>query len=184
MNTESFASRAATGLIAGLLNLARGMEPGLRQPGITRCCHRRRHLPTPGSLAADRRQAWRRAHGTAGYVAVYTQPLLIALFWENHNPRLELDSVAYPYASPDGFVTLQSSGSSDVIAAAEGVDLMRASAEKPDSPGSGCDADDFAGFTVGHIAVPQRGGCDFAQKVYLAGQSRHRGPAPNSSCER
>ena len=108
----------------------------------------------------------------------------VAFFWENHNPRLELDSVAYPYASPDGFVTLQSSGSSDVIAAAEGVDLMRASAEKPDSPGSGCDADDFAGFTVGHIAVLQRGGCDFAQKVYLAGQSRHRGPAPNSSCER
>lgn len=61
---------------------------------------------------------------------------------------------------PDSdFQTLQYSGSGDVAAAASPVDPGATGA------GSGCEADDFAGFTKGHIALIQRGGCFFSVKT-------------------
>ncbi|MFI0482884.1 M20/M25/M40 family metallo-hydrolase [Actinomadura sp. 9N215] len=57
------------------------------------------------------------------------------------------------------YQTLQYSGSGDVTAAASPVDPGATGA------GSGCEADDFAGFPKGRIALVQRGGCFFSVKA-------------------
>lgn len=57
------------------------------------------------------------------------------------------------------FATLQYSGAGDVTAAASPVDPGATGV------GSGCEADDFAGFPAGHIALIQRGGCFFSLKT-------------------
>jgi Zn-dependent M28 family amino/carboxypeptidase len=54
------------------------------------------------------------------------------------------------------------SGSGDVTAPVEGVDLSLAN---PAGSTSGCEASDFAGFEAGKIALIQRGACAFGQKV-------------------
>jgi Zn-dependent M28 family amino/carboxypeptidase len=54
---------------------------------------------------------------------------------------------------------MQYSGSGDVTAAATPVDTDATGV------GSGCEADDFAGFPAGHIALIQRGGCFFSLKT-------------------
>ncbi|MFC4015249.1 M20/M25/M40 family metallo-hydrolase [Nonomuraea purpurea] len=63
------------------------------------------------------------------------------------------------YVHSTDYRTLDYSGAGDVTAAAVAVD--------PDSAGvgSGCEADDFAGFTTGGIALVQRGGCTFEIKA-------------------
>ncbi|MFG2248233.1 M20/M25/M40 family metallo-hydrolase [Spirillospora sp. NPDC048823] len=57
------------------------------------------------------------------------------------------------------FATMQYSGAGDVTAAATPVDPGATGV------GSGCEADDFAGFPAGHIALIQRGGCFFSLKT-------------------
>ncbi|TDE26704.1 M20/M25/M40 family metallo-hydrolase [Actinomadura sp. 6K520] len=59
----------------------------------------------------------------------------------------------------DDFATMQYSGAGDVTAAATPVDSGATGI------GSGCEADDFAGFPAGNIALIQRGGCTFALKT-------------------
>ena len=54
------------------------------------------------------------------------------------------------------------SGSGDVTAPVEGVDLSLAN---PAGSTSGCEASDFADFEAGKIALIQRGACAFGQKV-------------------
>jgi Zn-dependent M28 family amino/carboxypeptidase len=54
------------------------------------------------------------------------------------------------------------SGSGDVTAPVQGVDLSLAT---PANSTSGCEASDFAGFTAGNIALIQRGACTFGTKV-------------------
>lgn len=63
----------------------------------------------------------------------------------------------YTYDDPAGFFTMAWSGSGNVTALTEGVDTASAD--------SGCEANDFAGFTPGNIAVMKRGACAFALKV-------------------
>ncbi len=60
------------------------------------------------------------------------------------------------------------SGSGDVTATAEGVDLLLPPPADANSSTSGCEAADFAGFTAGNIAVVQRGSCSFAIKAQNA----------------
>lgn len=74
----------------------------------------------------------------------------------------------YPYFDPAGFATMTYSGSRDVTAIAEGVDLMLPPAATANSSTSGCETEDFAGFTSGNIAVIQRGNCSFALKAQNA----------------
>jgi Zn-dependent M28 family amino/carboxypeptidase len=71
----------------------------------------------------------------------------------------------YPYFDVTGFATMTFSGSGDVTGTAEGVDLLLPPAPFPNGSTSGCEADDFAGFTPGNIAIIQRGGCTFALKA-------------------
>jgi Zn-dependent M28 family amino/carboxypeptidase len=66
------------------------------------------------------------------------------------------------YAVEDDFLTMTFSGSGDVTAPAEAVDLALA---PPRASTSGCEARDFAGFTAGNVALVQRGTCTFLQKA-------------------
>ncbi|KAA8885484.1 M28 family peptidase [Nocardia colli] len=62
------------------------------------------------------------------------------------------------------FVTLTYSGSGNVQGTVQAVDLTLPPAPVPSST-SGCEAEDFAGFTAGNIALIQRGTCPFADKA-------------------
>ncbi len=93
-------------------------------------------------------------------------------FFEELEPAI-LDQVApvptsYPYFDGAGFATMSYSGSGDVTAATQGVDIIDPTGTDPNTSTSGCEASDFAGFTPGNIAVIQRGSCSFAQKALNA----------------
>jgi Zn-dependent M28 family amino/carboxypeptidase len=93
-------------------------------------------------------------------------------FFEEIEPA-ELEQVApvptvYPYFDDAGFATMEYSGSGDVTAIAEGVDLILPPADVANTSTSGCETEDFAGFTAGNIAVIQRGTCDFVVKAMNA----------------
>ena len=106
----------------------------------------------------------------AGY-DVTIQPFTFP-FFEEQEPAV-LEQIAptptiYPYLDDAGFATMEYSGSGDVTAIAEGVDLILPPAPDADTSTSGCEAADFAGFTSGNIAVIQRGTCSFALKAQNA----------------
>jgi hypothetical protein len=63
------------------------------------------------------------------------------------------------YTPNTDFAAFEYSGSGDVTAEAKAVDPGATGL------GSGCEADDFAGFPRGDIALVQRGGCTFAIKA-------------------
>jgi Zn-dependent M28 family amino/carboxypeptidase len=72
-------------------------------------------------------------------------------------------SVDYVYGTD--FITADYSGSGDVTAPVQAVDLLL-----PPTGGStsGCEDADFAGFTAGNIALVQRGTCTFGEKAVNA----------------
>ena len=93
-------------------------------------------------------------------------------FFEELEPA-ELEQIApdptvYPYFDVTGFATMEYSGSGDVTAIAEGVDLFLPPADAANTSTSGCEPNDFVGFTPGNIAVIQRGSCDFVVKAMNA----------------
>lgn len=106
----------------------------------------------------------------AGY-NVTIQPADIPFFQEQVPAQLEQiapNPTVYPYFDLAGFATMTYSGSGDVTALAEGVDLLLPPASDANTSTSGCEVTDFAGFTPGNIAVIQRGACTFALKVQNA----------------
>jgi Zn-dependent M28 family amino/carboxypeptidase len=106
----------------------------------------------------------------AGY-EVTVQPFDFPFFQELEPAELEQISpvpTVYPYFDIAGFATMQYSGSGDVTAVAEGVDLILPPAPDANTSTSGCEASDFAGFTSGNIAIIQRGTCSFALKAQNA----------------
>lgn len=106
----------------------------------------------------------------AGY-NVINQPFDYPFFQELEPAELEQidpNSTVYPYFDLTGFATMQYSGSGDVTAIAEGVDLILPPADIANTSTSGCESSDFDGFTPGNIAVIQRGTCTLAQKVQNA----------------
>jgi Zn-dependent M28 family amino/carboxypeptidase len=66
------------------------------------------------------------------------------------------------YVEGEDFATMTFSGSGDITAPTQAVDLALAA---PETSTSGCEAADFAGFTAGNIALIQRGTCTFADKA-------------------
>lgn len=93
-------------------------------------------------------------------------------FFEENSPAI-LEQIAptptvYEYFGLEGFATMTYSGSGDVTAMAEGVDLVLPPAPDPNTSTSGCEASDFSGFTAGNIAVIQRGSCSFGLKAQNA----------------
>ena len=83
-------------------------------------------------------------------------------------PALEQVSPT-PLTYVDGvdYDSMQFSGSADVTAPLSAVDLVVPSPASNTST-SGCEAADFAGFTAGHLALLQRGTCNFVVKLQNA----------------
>jgi Zn-dependent M28 family amino/carboxypeptidase len=120
-----------------------------------------------------------RASGTPGYDAsaeyvadrlrkagykVESQEFMFR-FYEELAPA-ELERVA-PSPKTYETATYQYSGSSDVTAPVQGVDLVLPPTPAPSST-SGCEDADFDGFTAGNIALIQRGTCTFGEKAVNA----------------
>ncbi len=106
----------------------------------------------------------------AGY-NVTIQPFDFPFFQELEPAELQqIDPVPtdYPYFDAAGFATMSYSGSGDVTAVAEGVDIIDPTGQPANTSTSGCEASDFAGFTAGNIAIIQRGSCTFALKAQNA----------------
>ncbi|GGO81648.1 aminopeptidase [Marinobacterium nitratireducens] len=104
---------------------------------------------------------------TAGY-EVTVQPFDFPYFEELQAAELEQLSPApmvYGYFSNDGFATMDYSGSGDVTATAQAVDLQLPPGATANSSTSGCEPEDFDSFTPGNIAVIQRGSCSFVLKA-------------------
>jgi aminopeptidase Y len=59
-------------------------------------------------------------------------------------------------------------GTGDVTASVQGVDLVLPPGADPNSSTSACEVEDFAGFLPGNIALVQRGTCPYVQKAALA----------------
>ncbi len=103
----------------------------------------------------------------AGY-AVTRQPFQFP-FFEQLAPSAFEQVAPTPrvYVEAEDFFTMTYSGSGDVTARLQGVDLVLPPTPTPSST-SGCEAADFAGFTPGNIALMQRGTCTFGQKALNA----------------
>jgi Zn-dependent M28 family amino/carboxypeptidase len=89
-------------------------------------------------------------------------------FQSLETPRLEQVAPAPERYTDDDFRLLHYSGSGDVTAAVQAVDVVMPPGDAPDSSSSGCDRADFDGFARGRIALLQRGVCSFGEKVALA----------------
>ncbi len=114
-----------------------------------------------------------RASGTPGYDASveyvagqlrragYTPRLQRVRYTDSHErappelARVSPDPLTYEYR--DDFVSLRYSGSGEIEAPLEAIDA--------DSETSGCESSDFDDFDAGSIALMQRGGCFFFDKV-------------------
>lgn len=119
-----------------------------------------------------------RASGTPGYDAsaeyvaglaeaagydVTVQEFDFPFFQQLSDPELEqISPDPTTYVAGEDFITMTYSAAGDVTATVEAVDLSLAD---PSASTSGCESADFAGFTLGNIALVQRGACTFAQKA-------------------
>ncbi|MGF1645554.1 MAG: M20/M25/M40 family metallo-hydrolase [Kineosporiaceae bacterium] len=122
-----------------------------------------------------------RASGTPGYQAsvdyivdqllplgydMTIQPFQF-LYFDELTPAefQQVSPEAKDYVGNEDFAIMTYSGSGDVTAPVQGVDLLL-----PPTGGStsGCEAEDFAGFTSGNVALVQRGTCTFLQKAQNA----------------
>jgi Zn-dependent M28 family amino/carboxypeptidase len=129
-----------------------------------------------------------RASGTTGYEESieFIQTQLEAVGYEvtiqpfEFNSFRELSDPVFQQVSPnptdyvqgEDFFTAEYSGSGNVTAPLEAVDLVLPPGAEASTSTSGCEPEDFAGFTDGNIALVQRGTCDFsvkAQNAYDAG---------------
>jgi Zn-dependent M28 family amino/carboxypeptidase len=123
-------------------------------------------------------QERRRASGTPGFDAsvayvsqrlkkagykVTEQEFIFPFYEELAEPSL---SQVSPNATDYETATYQYSGSGDVTAPVEPVDVVVPIGNNPASTSnSGCEESDFDGFTAGNVALMQRGTCDFAVKA-------------------
>ena len=101
----------------------------------------------------------------AGY-EITIQEFLFNSFRELSEP--EFDQVSPDptvYVPGEDFFTAEYSGSGDVTAPLQAVDLVLPPGAAASTSNSGCEADDFLGFTAGNIALVQRGTCDFSVKA-------------------
>ncbi len=122
-----------------------------------------------------------RASGTPGYAGSldYIEGLLEAAGYEVtrqdflFNSFRTLSPSVFERVSPDpetyvegeDFYTAEYSGSGDVTAQLQAVDLVLPPGAVASTSTSGCEPEDFADFQAGNIALVQRGTCDFSVKA-------------------
>ena len=127
-----------------------------------------------------------RASGTTGYdqsvdyvveqlrrkgYKITRQEFDFPFFQELSDPafeRVDPAPTVYPPNTAEGFFTMSYSGSGDATAEIEAVDFILPPAPDANTSTSGCEAEDFAGFTPGRIALIQRGTCTFFLKAQNA----------------
>ena len=105
----------------------------------------------------------------SGY-APTMQEFTLSTFREVSTPAFRQVSprnISFQPNSPEGFITTRFSAAANLTAEVQAVDLIVPM--DPNSPAStsnsGCEPEDFVGFTEGNIALLQRGGCSFDAKV-------------------
>ena len=108
-----------------------------------------------------------RAMTLAGYnVSVQLFPYI---FSENRTPpefqQIAPVAVTYEFNGDNGFATTTYSGSGEVTAIAQPVDVIVPAAADANTSTSGCEESDFSEFTAGNIALVQRGTCSFFLKA-------------------
>ncbi|HET9858623.1 MAG TPA: M20/M25/M40 family metallo-hydrolase [Nocardioidaceae bacterium] len=125
-----------------------------------------------------------RASGTPGYDAsadyvagllevagydVTSQEFEFPFFQELSTPEFErISPDPRPYVHEEEFITMDYSGSGDVTALVQAVDLVLPPGAAANTSTSGCEMADFDGFTAGSVALMQRGTCSFAVKAMNA----------------
>lgn len=97
----------------------------------------------------------------AGYDPI-RQPFTYDQFVEGSTAFEQVNPTALPYEAGTDFDVVEYSGAGEVSAEIEAVDV---NLEGDRASTSGCEAEDFADFTAGSIALVQRGTCDFRVKV-------------------
>lgn len=125
-----------------------------------------------------------RASGYPGHEASakYVAAQLKKAGWVVSTPRFdfpsftELEPTVFEQLTPEqvtyengvDFAIMEYSDTGDVQGTLQAVDIMLPPGAEPSSSSSGCEPEDFSGFTAGNIALMQRGTCDFAVKVQNA----------------
>ena len=118
-----------------------------------------------GSPGYDQSADYVRSRLRAAGYRVTLQPFSFPTFEELAPTQLELVApLAKAFVGGTDFMTMRYSGSGDVTAPIQAVDLILPPTPEPRST-SGCEASDFTGFTAGNVALLQRGTCTFAEKV-------------------
>ena len=106
----------------------------------------------------------------AGY-EVTIQPFSFEAFqtFDTVLERISPDPRVYVEGFTEDFVVSEFSGSGDVTAQIQAVDVVvPIGSNPPGTSSSGCEAADFNGFVAGRIALIQRGTCDFSVKAVNA----------------
>jgi Zn-dependent M28 family amino/carboxypeptidase len=122
-----------------------------------------------------------RASGTPGFDESldYVEDLLLGAGYTVtrqdflFNTFEELSPSVFERVSPDpetyvlneDFFTAEYSGSGDVTAPIQAVDVVMPPGAAASTSNSGCEPEDFADFVAGNIALVQRGTCDFSVKA-------------------
>lgn len=135
------------------------------------------HLEALQAIADDPANGGNRAAGTPGYLASleYVEQTLQAAGYLTERQPFSYELIDYDgstldqtaptptsYAFFDEFYPFEFTGSGDVTAAVQAVDV---NLEGDRASTSGCETTDFAGFVAGSIALIQRGSCDFSVKA-------------------
>lgn len=124
-----------------------------------------------------------RASGTPGYDAsadyvqhrledagwtVTRQPFSFDYFEATDSAFARTAQQPAEYAAGTDYAVARYSASGDVTALVQAVDVVIPPTPDANGNTSGCEAEDFADFTAGNIALLQRGTCSFGQKVQNA----------------
>jgi Zn-dependent M28 family amino/carboxypeptidase len=100
---------------------------------------------------------------------VTVQPFDFPFFREQEPARLsQVAPATKTYVRDTDFTAMQYSGSGEVTAPVQAVDVQIPPGATANSSTSGCEAADFTGFVRGAVALIQRGTCTFAQKAQNA----------------
>ncbi len=86
-------------------------------------------------------------------------------YFEDQSAFEQTAPTATTYAQGSDFFAAEFSPDADVTGTLQAVDLVLPPSPEPNGSTSGCEPEDFAGFTAGNIALLQRGTCTFVVKA-------------------